>query len=110
MFMRYTHLGVGHPLALRRIARDCFDPQLAARAGAMDVVNDEDDGNNEKGSDDECSEGCDDLGDGHDSDEGFEEFDESGEDELGDEGCEPSPSDEDQDECDDGDEFNEFSF
>lgn len=108
--MRYTHLGVGHPLALRRIARDCFGPLLAARADAMDVVNDEDDGNSEKGSDDECSEGCDELDDGHDNDdEGLEELDEDGEDELGDEGCEygSSPSDEEQD---DGDEFDDFSF
>jgi hypothetical protein len=24
MFLRYTHLGVGHPVALRRVVRDCF--------------------------------------------------------------------------------------
>ncbi|KAG2341710.1 hypothetical protein BDR05DRAFT_976856 [Suillus weaverae] len=106
MFMLFTHLGIGHPTALQRIARDCFGPRLAAWADTMDVVNDEDDGNSEKGSDDKCSEGCDNLGDGHDK------FNEDGEDEVRDEGCEyrSSPSDEEQDEWDDGDEFNEFSF
>lgn len=25
MFLRYTHFGVGHPVALRKIVRGCFD-------------------------------------------------------------------------------------
>jgi len=28
MFLRYTHLGVGHPVALRRIVRGCFFPNM----------------------------------------------------------------------------------
>ena len=38
MFLRYTHLGVGHPVALRRITKDCLDFESAALASeVMDV-------------------------------------------------------------------------
>jgi len=107
--MWYTHLGIGHPTLLRRIARDCFGPQLASQTDAMGVVNDKDDANSEDGNNGNCSEGCADLGDNDDDDKGFEGFGEDGED--GDEGCKygSSLSDEEQYELDDGDEF-EFSF
>jgi hypothetical protein len=37
MFLRYTHLGVGHPVALRRIARHCFDYKSTSPVEAMDI-------------------------------------------------------------------------
>jgi hypothetical protein len=42
MFMRYTDLGIGHPVILRRMVRDCFGPM--APADALDVMNDDSDG------------------------------------------------------------------
>ncbi|KAG2082782.1 uncharacterized protein F5147DRAFT_783177 [Suillus discolor] len=68
MFMQYTHLGVGHSIALRRIARDCFGSQSATQSDTMDIVNDED-AHGEDGADGNDGNG-----------EGFEEFDEEGED------------------------------
>ena len=47
MFLRYTHLGVGHPIALRRFTKDCFHFDSAPLAEeAMDVE--------EVGSNDDC--------------------------------------------------------
>jgi hypothetical protein len=42
--MRYTHLGVGHSVTLRRIARDAFGTDSPTWTGteAMDVVDEED--------------------------------------------------------------------
>jgi hypothetical protein len=37
MFLRYTDLGVGHLVALRKIVRDCFGLHPAAPGEAMDV-------------------------------------------------------------------------
>jgi hypothetical protein len=41
--MRYTHLGVGHPVMLRRMTRDCLDSESVTPVNAMDVVNEDDD-------------------------------------------------------------------
>jgi hypothetical protein len=51
MFMRYTSFGIGHPLAIRRITRDCLD--LEAPADTMDI-------DHEGASDGEGLEECDD--------------------------------------------------
>lgn len=46
MFIRYTHFGIGHPVALRKITRDCLGSLVAAPADcdsdAMDIVDDAD--------------------------------------------------------------------
>jgi hypothetical protein len=47
MFLRYTALGVGHPVSLQKTVRDCSHHQPAAPAGAMYV----DDGGNDDGED-----------------------------------------------------------
>jgi hypothetical protein len=56
MFMRYTHLGVGHPASLRRITRDSFG--YGSPGNTMDdVINgdeaDEDSSEGYEGSSDE---------------------------------------------------------
>lgn len=38
MFLRYTDLGVGHPVALRRTVRDCFSLRSSAPVDAM-IIN-----------------------------------------------------------------------
>ncbi|KAG1767493.1 hypothetical protein EV702DRAFT_1203702 [Suillus placidus] len=81
MFMRYTHLGVGHPAMLRRIARDCLG--FEAPADAMDVVDHDADPEEVSGG------------------EGIEEFDEE-ELEEGDDGEDGGGSD--------GDIFDDLSF
>jgi hypothetical protein len=73
MFIRYTDLGVGHPLMSRRIIRD-FDPVILTNA--MDIVN-EDDRDHEEVGDGNSHEECDDR-----QDEGDDEF---GDEELEDE-------------------------
>lgn len=80
MYMRYTHFGVGHPVSLRRIIRDC---ESLALANAMDVVDEEvDDDEEDRGGDDEQYEDDefsdeeledDDEGDGEDDDEGSDD-------------------------------------
>ncbi|KIK34293.1 hypothetical protein CY34DRAFT_98289, partial [Suillus luteus UH-Slu-Lm8-n1] len=128
MFMRYTHLGVGHSTTLRRIARECFGSRSTASTDAMDVVNGEGDADDEEGGDGKGSEGC--AGHGNDDDDGEvlqefqvdEELEVDADDHL--EGCEyesnPPPSDEEWDESDGdvsesgeehhGDAIDEFSF
>lgn len=61
--MRYTHLGVGHPVTLHEIARDCFVSAEEAPANAMDVVDEEvDDGEDREVCDGEVEE-CDEIDD-----------------------------------------------
>lgn len=67
--MRYTDLGIGHPVMLRRTARDCFGPITQTPADAMDITNDESDDDGEgEGYDDEQEGDHDDL----ESEEGSE--------------------------------------
>jgi hypothetical protein len=73
MFMRYTDLGVGHPVILRKIARDCFGSALMAAGGPANTM---DDAADEEVSGDEDHEVCDDE---------EEDSDEIDDDELGDE-------------------------
>lgn len=87
MFLRYTHLGVGHPVALRRIVRDCFAPgesMTPEKSEAMDVDEGGSNGKDYKeddGSDDEQMDLDDDqIGESESEDE----CDEVGEEELGD--------------------------
>jgi hypothetical protein len=92
MFMRYTHLGVGHSAMLRRITRDCLGPELATHTNAMDVV----DASNEDMDHEEAGDG-----------EGYDECDSDNEDKDGDEeGYEES----DDELGDEDDEFEDFSF
>lgn len=51
MFLRYTDLGIGHPVALRRTVRDCCG--LQAPAEAMDVDEGAGDGEDNGEDDDE---------------------------------------------------------
>jgi hypothetical protein len=44
MFLRYTDMGVGHPVALQRTVRDCLNLRSVAPAEAMDVDEDRGDG------------------------------------------------------------------
>lgn len=46
MFLRYTHLGVGHPVALRRVVRGCLGLRSTTivNSGGMDVDQGRDDG------------------------------------------------------------------
>jgi hypothetical protein len=37
MFLRYTDLGIGHPVALRWIVRDCLGLQSSVPADSMDI-------------------------------------------------------------------------
>ncbi|KIK33685.1 hypothetical protein CY34DRAFT_18219 [Suillus luteus UH-Slu-Lm8-n1] len=74
MFMRYTHLGVGHPVMIRRIIRDCESLTLP---NAMDVVDEEvSDGEDQEevndehlGGDDEQEENDDEFSDEEPEDE-----------------------------------------
>jgi hypothetical protein len=50
MFLRYTHLGIGHPVALRKIVKDCFSDGSTTPTEAMDIDADE---NNHEGHEDE---------------------------------------------------------
>lgn len=92
MFLRYTHLGVGHPVTLRKIVRQCLGSETLA-----DTIMDVDEG------------GITGAGqkDGDLSEESEGEYDEEEEDE------EEADETSDHDECDDvtGEEVeNEFSF
>lgn len=40
MFLRYTHLGIGHPVGLRKIVRECFDDYESTVLTEMDDAND----------------------------------------------------------------------
>lgn len=83
MFIRYTHFGVGHPVAVRKIIRDCLgSPAVApAECDAMDIVEDIDleevgDGEGHAGHDDEqdSEDGEDELS-GEELDDGDEDED-----------------------------------
>lgn len=86
MFMRYTHLGVGHPVMIRRIIRDCESLTLP---NAMDVVDkevsdgeDQEEVNDEHlGGDDEQEENDDEFSDEEPEDD--EEEEEDGENDEG---------------------------
>jgi hypothetical protein len=98
MFLRYTDMGVGHPVALRRIVRDCLSLQSAAPVEAMDVDEDGSDGEDHE---QEEQQWMDVVG-----------ADEESEDEIEDE----EDEEESEDECDDlgveveEESDNEFSF
>lgn len=70
--MRYTHLGVGHPVMLRRMTRDCLGSESVTPVNAMDVVNEDDDADD---IDVEDRESCHDVQE-EDHDSGSEDEDE----------------------------------
>ncbi|KAG0692048.1 hypothetical protein DFH29DRAFT_883162 [Suillus ampliporus] len=70
MFMRYTHLGIGHPVALRRIIRDCLGSRAPADSDAMAIV---DGAGHEEVSDGEGQEECSDSDEQEFSEEEFSE-------------------------------------
>jgi hypothetical protein len=84
MFMRYTHFGVGHPVMLRRMTRECLGSDLVALDDAMDVINDDaadhdngdGDGEFEEG-DGECEE---DDGEQEEAEDEIEDLDEGDDD------------------------------
>lgn len=84
MFLRYTDLGVGHPITLRSTVRDCFGSRSRAPVVATDI--------DEGGSDDE---GC------GDDDEQHMHVDLQDDEEPEDEG-DDMESEEDAGESDDG--------
>ncbi|KAG2049932.1 hypothetical protein BDR06DRAFT_984188 [Suillus hirtellus] len=90
MFIRYTHFGIGHPVMLWKIIRDCLD--FESTGNALDIesgANEEVDvGYEENGAGDSC--------DGY-SDEEEEEEEELSDEELEDEGNEDCEGDEDND-------------
>ncbi|KAG2046631.1 hypothetical protein BDR06DRAFT_985499 [Suillus hirtellus] len=100
MFMQYTHLGVGHPVMLWRITRDCLG--LGAPADVMNVVSD--DADPKEISDSEDIEELD--------EEDEEEKDEEDEDdeEDGNNGEDDGDNGEDLEDGDDGDVFDDLSF
>lgn len=60
MMMRYTHYGIGHPIAVRELIRDCANAaELADNSSHLQDENDEDevipysDNNSEEGESDE---------------------------------------------------------
>jgi hypothetical protein len=102
MFMRYGHFGIGHPVMMRTIIRDCLGPD--SPSNTMDTVGDrnEVDVDYAENGDDEGWNGCgEDDDDDEMSDEEFsdEELERHGEDERErDHGLE---GDEDEDDDDD---------
>lgn len=104
MFMRYTHLGVGHPVMLRRITRDCLG--LGAPADVMNVVSD--DADPKEISDSEDIEEPDEE-DEEEEDEENEDDDEDDE-EDGEDGEDDGDDGEDLEDGDDGDVFDDLSF
>jgi hypothetical protein len=91
MFMRYTPLGVGHPVTIRKIIKDCL--RSGASADTMDVDHDSD---HEDVSDDE----------------GLKEFDDEQENDyaFSDEELEDEAGGDDEDEGGDNNEFDDLSF
>lgn len=92
MFMRYTPFGVGHPVIIQSMTRDCFG--LQAPADINDVV--DNDSDHEELSDNEGP------GEFNDEDEEDEEDDLAFSDE--------EPEDELEDGASDSDEFDDLSF
>jgi hypothetical protein len=85
MFMRYTHLGVGHPVALRKIIQDCL---TSADSDAMDIIDDAEHDSELEVSDSEDQEECSDDEEEGSSEEEIEDEDEGdcdGDDGRGDE-------------------------
>jgi hypothetical protein len=93
MFLCYMHLGVGHPVALQKIARDCLDYYKSTPPQAVEAMDTNEGANNDEGpkeynneqqvdglgneSEDECDE-LDSEG-GGDIEESDEEFGDLGE-------------------------------
>ncbi|KAG2055212.1 hypothetical protein BDR06DRAFT_982073 [Suillus hirtellus] len=99
MFLHYISLGVGHPVALRKIVRDCFGLEAAALAlEAMDV---------DDGLEGEGDKGEGDKGEGDKGEEDKGEEDEGEEDKGEEDKGEPE---EDAEEFDDSDEPDDLSF
>ncbi|KAG2049011.1 hypothetical protein BDR06DRAFT_975591 [Suillus hirtellus] len=42
MFMCYTHYGIGHPIVLRQLTRDCANAELVDNPGLEEHENDDD--------------------------------------------------------------------
>ncbi|KAG1855096.1 hypothetical protein C8R48DRAFT_776498 [Suillus tomentosus] len=103
MFMRYGHLGVGHPVTMRRMTRDCLSP---GSAGDMNVVDDTNEVDVSHAENDD-SEDCDGCGEDDDEDDGTSDEEFSDDDlEHEDEGVEKDhgwEGDEDQDDLEDDD-------
>lgn len=86
MFMRYTHYGIGHPTAVRKLTRDCADADLMDHTGSE--VNEDDEewesnnqpryraGGDEGGREGDVGEDGEDDGDDGDDDEDDDEDDE----------------------------------
>ncbi|KIK32956.1 hypothetical protein CY34DRAFT_813946 [Suillus luteus UH-Slu-Lm8-n1] len=103
MFMRYTHFGVGHPVMVRRLTRDCLGYESVTPVDAMDAVNEVDD------TDDVEVEGREAYHDGQaDDNESEDEDEEDGEDDEDEEDGEDE-EDEGEDEGED-DMFDDLSF
>ncbi|KAG1901203.1 uncharacterized protein F5891DRAFT_1187899 [Suillus fuscotomentosus] len=91
MFLRYTSLGVGHPVALRKIIRNCFDLESATLATEdMDVDGSRSD-SEDHGDDDEQRM---DDGLGREESDDFEGIEIEGEDDEGEEDGEEGEEDE----------------
>lgn len=59
MFMRYTHLGVGHPAMVRNMIKDCLE--FESRGATIVSNSNEADRDDEINSDEEYVAGCDDT-------------------------------------------------
>jgi hypothetical protein len=92
MFMRYTSLGVGHPVSVQKLNRDCLHSGVPA-----DTMNNLDHDSDHE----EVSDG-----------EGLDEFDDEEESDhaLSDEELEDEDGGNDEDEGGDGEEFDDLSF
>jgi hypothetical protein len=99
MFMRYTPFGIGHPLTLRKITRDCLGPLAAPAAGsdAMDTTIVDDVGHEDG------------VSDGEDGEECNDEREEDPDDELSDD-WEELESEDGEDRDGDEDTFDDLSF
>lgn len=99
MFMRYTHFGVGHPVMVRRLTRDCLGYESVTPVDAMDAVNEVDD------TDDVEVEGREAYHDGQaDDNESEDEDEEDGEDD------EDEEDGEDEEDEGEDDMFDDLSF
>lgn len=77
MFMRYTHFGVGHPVMLRRMTRECLGSDLVALDDAMDVIDDDAADHDNEDGDGECEE---DDGEQEEAEDEVEDLDEGDDD------------------------------
>jgi hypothetical protein len=106
MFMRYTYFGVGHPVAQRRITRDCLGSDLVAPVNAMDVVREDDADQDEVDVNHEAYGDGEEEGDNEINDEELED-EELEDEELEDEELEDEEEPEDEKELEDEDEGEE---